>query len=662
MPRFAVPSAARLAHERVPRLVTRFAVLTVVALTLAATLILAVVQHAYAVSGEQRAIDQARFTAQSVLSGRLRPSDLEGSLSPARRRQLDRLFESKVLDGGPVAAAIYDRRGKPVFAVGPHAAALVEPGLVARALTGTVLSRIGPARFGSHRALRTFLPLNVGGTVEGAIVLEQDYGPIAAASRHSSRLIAAVLEGVLIALFIFLIPMLARATRRIGEQVAALDLLASRDELTGLPNRIGFRRAYEALQAKAPGDAAVIVVDIDGFHELNDTLGPDGGDVLLERIAERMQRLGEPDTVARLGEDEFGLLLDSGDGERIEAAAREVHDALAAPLDLDGLRVAVGATLGAAAVTGEPVECGTVLRRAGVALTGAKEAHATFELYDPAHDEADVGRVSLTAELREALDEGQFRVYYQPQADLATHSVRGVEALIRWEHPSRGLLEAGSFMPQAERTGLISEIDRFVLGETAAQWRRWNALGLSLDVAVNVSAVDLLDPHLASSITSLIGRLGLPARQLTLEITEHTLLRNEEHIKRTLARLTELGIRVAVDDYGTGYASLRYLRSFPVAQVKLEGSFIAGLPGDGTNEKIVGSTIALAHALGATVVAEGVETIGQWRHLATLGCDLAQGHLIGTPQPADQLRRELITNPVLPTRLQALRPIAIAGR
>ncbi len=653
----AVPPAAQLAHERVPRLVTRFAVLTVLALTLAACLILAVVQHAYTVAGEQRAVDQARFTAQSVLSGELRPTDLDRPISSKRRLQLNRLFEGKVFVGGPVASAIYGPRGRLVYAVGPHASARIDPGLVDRAFTGTVLSRVGSARFGSGRALRTFLPLEVRGTVRGVIVLEQDFGPISTASRHSSLLIAGVLEGVLVSLFILLVPMLARATRRIGQQVRALDLLASRDELTGLPNRVGFRRAFEGLGGSPGSGAAVLVVDIDGFHELNDTLGPDGGDALLVRIAQRLELLDHPLAVARLGEDEFGLLLETSAPEQISAAGFEVRDTLAPPFDLDGVSVAAAATIGAAIVP-PGADFAAVLRRAGVALTAAKEARSAFELYDPAHDEADTGRVSLTAELREALREGQLLVHYQPQADVATRTVRGVEALVRWQHPRRGLLEAASFIPQAERTGLISEIDRFVLETAAAQWRRWHALGLTLDIAVNISAVDLLDPELAASTTALIRRMGLPARHLTLEITEHTLLRNEEHAKRTLTRLAEVGIRLAVDDYGTGYASLRYLRNLPIDQVKLDRTFTAGIPNDGTNEKIVGSTIQLAHALGATIVAEGVETIGQWQHLQTLGCDLAQGYLVGPPQPADQLRRELLTNPVSPTRLEVLRPTA----
>jgi diguanylate cyclase (GGDEF)-like protein len=657
---FAVRPAAQLAQERVPRLVARFALLTVVGLTVAASLILAVVQHAYAVSGEQRAVAQARLTAQSVLPGLLRPSDLERKVPAARRRQLDRLISQRVLVGGPVASAIYNRGGRLIDAIGPHAGSGIDLRSVKGALSGTVFSSVGPARFGSGRALRTFLPVNVNGKAIGVVVLEQDYGPIAAASRHSSLLIAAVLEGVLVALFVLLIPMLARATRRIGEQVSALDLVASRDELTGLSNRLGFRRAYETIRETHPAGIAMLVVDLDGFHELNDTLGPESGDILLTQIAERLASLSRPEAVGRLGEDEFGLLLGSGGHDEVATATRELQDALAAPLDVAGIRIAATVTVGAAPAPRQGGEFAAILRQAGVALTLAKEQRLPFQLYSPANDEADSGRVSLTAELRQALREGQLCVYYQPQADLTTHTIRGVEALVRWQHPERGLLQAAEFMPQAERSGLVSEIDRYVLETAASQWRKWNALGLSLDLAVNISAVDLLDPQLAANTVALIKRVGLPARHLTLEITEHTLLRNEEHLKRTFARLTEVGIRLAVDDYGTGYASLRYLRNLPVDQVKLDGTFTAGIPGDSTNEKIVASTIALAHALGATVVAEGVETIGQWRHLATHHCDLAQGHLIGPPQPADQLRRELITNPVLPTRLQALRSIPAA--
>ncbi len=309
-------SSALAARDRVPRLVSRFAVLTAIGLAVGATLILAVVQRAYTIQGEQQAIARARYAAETVLLSHLRPADLKGSLASGRRRQLDRVFAGSVLVDGPAAAAIYDRGAGLAYSIGAGRREFVQPGLtelVRQALTGKVIARVGSSELGSGRALRTFLPLSFAGHVRGVVVLEQDFGPIAAASRHAALVIAAVLEGVLVMLFVLLIPMLARATTRIGAQVEALDRLATHDELTGLPNRYGFQRAFERFVARPSATGAVMLVDVNGFHELNDTLGAENGDQLLVEITRRLSSLERPVLVARLGEDEFGLLLDADD-------------------------------------------------------------------------------------------------------------------------------------------------------------------------------------------------------------------------------------------------------------------------------------------------------------------------------------------------------------
>lgn len=641
----AAVSSGLEARDRVPQLVSRFAVLTAVGLAVAATVIVAVVQRAYTLQGEQQAIAQARYAAEVVLHDHLSPSDLTGPLSPGRRRALDQLFTQAVLVDGPGAAALYDTDAGLNYSVGASRVDFARPGigaLVRQALTGRVIARVGSSGLPSGRVLRTFLPLAYDGRVRGVVVLEQDFQPIASASRHAALVIAGVLEGVLVVLFALLIPMLARATTRIRSQVGALDRLATHDELTGLPNRFGFQRAVERLTGLQAARGALMLVDIDSFHELNDTLGSDNGDRLLIEIANRLSALQQSPPVARLGEDEFGLLLEGADEHEVQAVAARIGAALEQPLELNGARVSAEVTLGAALIPAHGVDLTTLLKHAGVALTNAKEAPSRLEIYDVATDTTELSKLTLTGELRQALREGQLLVYYQPQADLAMNVVRGVEALVRWQHPQLGLLEAKEFMPLAERNGLVSEIDRFVLETTADQWQRWQSIGLLLDVAVNISAVDLLDPELAERTKTLIWRHGLPPEYLILEITEHTLLRNEQRAKHTLERLRQIGVRLAVDDYGTGYSSLRYLRSLPAQQVKLDGTFTSGIPDDTTNVAIVGSTIALAHELGATVVAEGVESLSQWNHLAALNCDIAQGHLVGMPQAADELTEQLI--------------------
>jgi diguanylate cyclase (GGDEF)-like protein len=633
---------------RAPRLVSRFAVLTAVGLTAAAVAILAIVQHTYTTEGERQAIVRARYTADTVLTSRLLAADFERRLSGARRRGLDRLFRSAVLVDGTAAAVLYDANARPVYAAGAaperRPATSLEP-LVRAALAGNVVSRVGPSGFGSGRALRTFVPITSGGRLRGVVDLEQDYGPIAASARHSSFVIAGVLEGVLILLFVLLLPMVARARRRIGAQVEALDRAATHDELTGLPNRLGFQQAIDerAFRGRAP---AVVLVDIADFHSLNDNLGTDRADHVLFAIGSRLAALEGSALVARLGGDEFGLLLETGEEDRLAALAATVRRALAVPLDVDGVRVGAEAVLGAAVM---PLDgnAAKVLQHAGVALRVAKENGSGFELYEPPVGPTAVSRFSLANELRAALTGDELRVHYQPQADLASHAIRGVEALVRWQHPKLGLLAAGEFMPLAEQTSLARDIDRLVLDSAAAQWRPWYELGVVLDLAVNMTALGLADPELPEQIDEVLARHGLPGEHLVLEVTEHTLLRNADSVRETLAGLDGRGIRLAIDDYGTGYSSLSYLRDLHARQLKLDRTFTAGIPGDEADERIVGSTIHLAHALGATVVAEGVETLEQWNHLAALGCDVAQGYFIGHPVPADELTPMLVENPGL---------------
>jgi diguanylate cyclase (GGDEF)-like protein len=629
-------------------LVLRFALFAALGLAAAAVVIVGVVRQAYAAQGEQRAISQARLTAGDLLQAQLRPSDLTRPVPIARRRQLNRVLRRDVLANGTVAVALYTARGVPTYSTGRGSRARKAEihALIRKALGGSVIARIDPARSG--RVLSIYVPVAIGSSgTRGVLALERDYAPIAAATRRSSLLIAGALEGALLALFLLVLPMLARASARIRAQVDALDRLATHDELTGLANRAGFRRALDQLSEGATAQAAVMLVDLESFHEINDTLGPERGDRLLVKVAARLGTLEGCELVARLGEDEFGLLLPGADDDEIARVAQGVRQALANPIDIGGQRVAVEARIGCAQMPHHGTEPEILLRRAGVALSVAKETRVDVEIYDPDHDASDISRLNLAAELRVALREGQLTVHYQVQADLATSAIRGAEALVRWQHPRRGLLTAAEFIPAAEQTGLIGEIGRFVLEEAARQWQEWKALGIVMDIAVNLTAVDLLDPQLPDEIQTLLARYGLPAEYLVLEITERSLLRDERHTKQALEQLHRLGARLSVDDYGTGYSSLAYLRNLRAHQVKLDGTFTQGIPGDPADEAIVRSTIELAHKLGATVVAEGVETPEQWHHLADLGCDIAQGYLIGRPVPADELTRRVSSKPAL---------------
>jgi EAL domain-containing protein (putative c-di-GMP-specific phosphodiesterase class I) len=258
--------------------------------------------------------------------------------------------------------------------------------------------------------------------------------------------------------------------------------------------------------------------------------------------------------------------------------------------------------------------------------------------YAAQQERQDIAQLALVADVRSALRDGQLLVHYQPQADVGTGAIRGVEALVRWEHPERGLLAAGEFIGAVERTELISELGRFVLAEAIRQWRRWRDQSLSLEMAVNLSTIDLLDLTLPGTIVDLLIEHGMPADRLVLEITEGRLFRDERRSDRVLRQLEQVGVGLSIDDFGTGYSSLSTLRKLPVRQVKIDRSFVAGIPEDSENDTIVQSTIQLAHMLGAAVVAEGVETETELQRLAALSCDVAQGYLIGRPVAPDELR------------------------
>jgi diguanylate cyclase (GGDEF)-like protein len=486
--------------------------------------------------------------------------------------------------------------------------------------------------------LVTYVPLGVGpNRPRGVVGLEQDYEPIATAARRSSWLIAGVLQGLLLLLALAFIPVLARVSSRMRRQIGELDRIATHDELTGLPNRRGFHRAVaKLLESKRSG--ALLLLDLDGFSEINVSLGAENGDALLVQVAERLQfELDDCECVARLGEDEFGVLLRDAGPAEVDAIADRVAVSLETPFIVDGVRIGSSVRIGVALVEDDS-DFHLLLRRASTALSVAKEeGQRGVQICGPEHDLRDVSRLAVVAELRDALERGELLLHYQPLSDLTTRRIRGVEALLRWDHPEDGLLPAAEFISSAERSGLARPIRHFVLETAATQWHEWSAIGLDLELSVNLSPIDTLDASLPEEIASLIERHGIPPWRLVLEITERTLIADERRVRRVLKELLETGVRLAIDDFGTGYSSLASLRKFPVHQVKLDRSLLAGIPGDAGAEAIIGGCVEIAHGVGATVVAEGIETREQWQFVSLMGCDIAQGYLIGRPVPANEL-------------------------
>jgi diguanylate cyclase (GGDEF)-like protein len=630
-----------------PRLVLRFAAATGVGLALAAAAILLVVRHFDTVQAERSATTHARVLAGAVLRDSLRASDFSRPVEPARRAALDDLFARHVLDQGVVLATLYARDGTVTYST-DHRLIGSRSGRadhLREARGGTVRGDVTTVSVQGATAeplkvLRTYAPVAArGGT--GVVAIFHDYGPIARAARETFLPVAGIFEGVLILLFILLVPILRRVTLRVRRQMEEIEYRALYDELTGLPNRTLFRDRIDETIAEALEEnesAAVMLLDVDRFREINDALGHELGDLLLQELSRRLRVvLPAHATLARLGGDEFGILLPSGSEEAAAEAAARIHAALEHPFPLRGLPLEIAASVGVACYPQHGPDVDTLLQYADVAMYMAKDAHARTVVYDPDQDTNDAARLGLAAELRRAIEAGDLLVYFQPKADVASGRIVGAEALVRWQHAERGFVPPNDFIPIAERTGLIKPLSRYVLAAALRQCEAWNAAGLDLHVAVNLTIPDLLDLDVPDRIAALLKETGVRPEQLELEITETTILADPFHVREVLTRLNEMGLRIAIDDFGTGYSSLAYLKRLPVQTIKIDRSFVMGMCEDQSDATIVRSTIDLGRNLGLEVVAEGVETQDVWNELRALGCSLAQGYLIGRPVPAEEL-------------------------
>jgi diguanylate cyclase (GGDEF)-like protein len=459
-----------------------------------------------------------------------------------------------------------------------------------------------------------------------------------------SPVVVLAAEFSLPALLLLLLPFLA--VHRGGRAAIAKEHQALHDALTGLPNRTLFRdRIEQAITAghRADTTSAVMLIDLDHFKEINDTLGHHAGDRLLEEVARRLERsLGDRDTVARLGGDEFGVLLPSlrrpGDANVV---ARQLLAGLREPFSIEGLTLEVDASIGMACHPAHGTGVEMLIQRADIAMYSAKESGGGHAMFEARLDRFSPRRLSLAGGLRQAIQNGEIVLFFQPKAELATNRVTGVEALARWEHPRLGLVGPAEFVPIAEQTGLITPLTSYVLDSALRQVREWKDRGQELSVAVNLSARSFLDAQLAVEIPRLLEKWDVDAKLLELEITESMLMLDPGRAQATLERLSRIGLTLSVDDFGTGYSSLANLKRLPVDVIKIDKSFVMDMAIDSSDAAIVRSTIDLAHNLGLRVVAEGVESHQAWTRLTELGCDLAQGFYVSRPLPASDLGRLL---------------------
>ncbi len=453
-----------------------------------------------------------------------------------------------------------------------------------------------------------------------------------------------------------LLPAIARELREADvrrehhEAETAVQRLAYVDPVTDLPNRVRFRELVQEAVAAGRRDRhhiALLLMDLERFKDVNDTLGHVRGDNLLRQVGLRLRNaLFAPDVVARLGGDEFGILLPRlAAADHIKHVIKKLQNTLEAPFLIDGIPIVVEASIGVATMPEHANGAVMLLQRAEIAMYRAKRMASGYAVYAPEHDSHSPERLGLMAELRDAIAHNQLLLHFQPKVELKTGRIVATEALVRWQHPRHGLLMPDKFIVAAEHTGLIGPLTRWVLTDALAHCQGARREGIQLGVSVNLSARSLHDPHLLAMVESALTTTGAEPRRLTLEITESAIVLDPERAEETLGRLSRMGARLSIDDFGTGYTSLGAIKRLPIDEIKIDRSFIANMLTDSQDAMIVRSVIELGHNLGLTVVAEGVETKEILDALAALDCDEAQGYFISKPQVCASLKSWFETSP-----------------
>lgn len=434
-------------------------------------------------------------------------------------------------------------------------------------------------------------------------------------------------------------------SKQVRERQNALQHQAMHDSLTGLPNRTLLQDRLEQAIHHADRDGssfAFMIMDLDRFKEINDSLGHHIGDHLLHEVGKRLiLTLREVDTVARIGGDEFAILISNSDEKSAPKAAEKLNHALAEPFEIDQLKLYVGGSIGIAMYPQHGPDARTLVQRADVAMYMAKRGKLQHSFYDPSQDEYTIDRLTLITDLRHALEQQELALYYQPKLDIALNSVVGAEALLRWKHPVHGYIPPEQAINLAEHTGLIIPLTYWVLDQAIDQCSQWHQADHPIKVSVNLSVHTFRDNALVDNIQGYLQRHALAAEHLVLEITESAMMANPTQAIETLNRLDAMGVQLSIDDFGTGFSSLAYLKKLPVDELKIDKAFVLNMDQDPDDEVIVRSTVDLAHNLRLNVTAEGVETQAAWEILAQLGCDTAQGYLISRPLPVERFNKWL---------------------
>jgi len=605
------------------------------------------------------AMDHAASSAQLLAQVGLQPhvdrSDLANGLPPSAVEALDGAFQAGLADGQLTRIKLWSSSGQVLysdqheligqtFPISDDLQEGLDGELTAEVSDLSNAENVSERQFG--QLLEVYVPVEFDGEHVGSFELYVPWAPIAADIRaNSNRLYLVLAAGLLLlwaVLFRIIVQTSARMRRDREELARRADenrRLAMHDHLTGLPNRLLFQdRATQAIAAAVRDGTGVgvMILDLHRFKEVNDTLGHDRGDELLQQLGSRLQgALRAADTVARLGGDEFGILIAGLSSEpEAQEVARKLTGALDASFELAELEIALGGSIGIARYPEDGAEPETLLRHAEVAMYVAKAARDPFQLYAAEQDTYSTDRLALVAALRRAIDEGELSLAFQPKVDLERSAVVGMEALARWEHPTRGPVFPDTFIPIAEHSGLIRRLTSYVLRVAIQQLAEWRATGLDLPVSVNLSVRDLLDPSIVTRIQELLAASDVPADRLFLEITESSMMDQPERALATLGALADIGVGLSIDDFGTGYSSLAYLQRLPVRELKIDRSFVMHIMTSRGDAEIVRSTIDLGHNLGLSIVAEGVEDEAAMAFLIEVGCDVAQGYYIAKPMRA----------------------------
>ena len=620
---------------------------------------------------EKRALASAKSQSELLFSSALKPqlagADLDRPIGRARRAALDGLVERQRKDGPLAALRVFDQTGRNVYASGPRTGGGQPPTAALRAPSGRAVTSVHTANVAA-----TYLPLSSdSGRTAGTVEVALRYEPLQELAGGAAARTRRILFGGLALLYCILLLVVGGTSRALERHAASKEKLALHDALTGLPNRTQFRdlvsRAIVGGRRRR-GLVAVMLMDLDRFKEINDTLGHFNGDQLLERIGTRLRgAVRGGDAVARLGGDEFAVVLsEAKDREAVVVAAKRILKVFEEPFVVGGLALEVQASIGIALCPENGKRVSELIQAADVAMYVAKKAHSGFEFYSEDQHQYSPDRLELIGELRRAIDENELVLFYQPKVDLATNRVRGVEALVRWDHPRRGLLYPDEFVPLAERTSLIKRFTLHLLEQALRQCRQWHDDGLELTVAVNLSMQNLLDLHLPDDVMRLLREWELDPKWLELEITESVIMSEPRRARAVLTRLAEMGISLAIDDFGTGYSSLAYLKELPVTSVKIDKSFVLAMDDDPDDEAIVRSTIDLGRNLGLSVIAEGIESQRVFDRLAVLGCEYGQGFHMSKALPSDKLIRwvsayhDLVSPRVQTAAAGGVRPVLVA--